>query len=107
MAAYIVRRLISVLLVLVAVSMLVFAISAILPANVAYLILGPFAPPDQVLALEIRLGLNDPIWEQYWRWASRFVTGDLGQSTLMNRLTNANVHERLLSKASANAKSCG
>ncbi len=85
MAAYIVRRLISVLLVLVAVSMLVFAISAILPANVAYLILGPFAPPDQVHALEIRLGLNDPIWEQYWRWASRFVTGDLGQSTLMNR----------------------
>ena len=85
MAAYIVRRLISVLLVLVAVSMLVFAISSILPANVAYLILGPFAPPDQVHALEIRLGLNDPIWEQYWRWASRFVTGDLGQSTLMNR----------------------
>ena len=85
MAAYVLRRLLSVLLVLVAVSMLVFAISSLLPANVAYLILGPFAPPDQVHALELKLGLNDPIWEQYWRWASRFLTGDFGQSTLMKR----------------------
>jgi peptide/nickel transport system permease protein len=85
MAGYVIRRLALVVVVLVAVSFLVFAITAILPANVAYLILGPFAPPEQVKALEIKLGLNDPVLVQYWRWASRFVTGDFGESMLMNR----------------------
>ena len=85
MAGYVLRRLFLIVLVLVAVSMLVFAITSILPANVAYLILGPFAPPEQVKALEIKLGLNDPLAVQYWRWASRFLTGDFGESMLMNR----------------------
>ncbi len=85
MGSYIFRRLLAVLAVLLAVSILVFAISSLLPANVAYLILGPFAPPEQVRVLELRLGLTDPIWQQYWRWASGFLSGDLGQSMLMNR----------------------
>ena len=85
MGSYIFRRLLAVLGVLLAVSVLVFSISSLLPANVAYLILGPFAPPEQVRVLELRLGLTDPIWQQYWRWVSGFLSGDLGQSMLMNR----------------------
>jgi len=85
MTGYIARRLLFVVLVLVAVSMLVFGITALLPANVAYLILGPFAPPEQVRALELKLGLTDPIWQQYARWAGGFLSGNLGESTLMNR----------------------
>ncbi|WP_439498857.1 ABC transporter permease [Bosea sp. (in: a-proteobacteria)] len=85
MTAYIARRLLFVVLVLVAVSMLVFGVTSLLPANVAYLILGPFAPPEQVRALELKLGLTDPIWQQYLRWAGGFLSGDLGESTLMNR----------------------
>ncbi|MFZ4530562.1 MAG: ABC transporter permease [Alsobacter sp.] len=85
MTAYILRRLVFMVLVLVAVSVLVFAITALLPANVAYLILGPFAPPEQVRALELKLGLTDPVWLQYMRWAGGFLTGNLGESTLMNR----------------------
>lgn len=85
MAAYITRRLAFVVLVLVAVSMLVFGVTTLLPANVAYLILGAFAMPEQVRALELKLGLTDPVWQQYLRWAGSFITGDLGVSTLMNR----------------------
>lgn len=85
MAAYITRRLVFVVLVLVAVSMLVFGVTTLLPANVAYLILGAFATPEQVRALELKLGLTDPVWQQYLRWAGGFITGDLGESTLMNR----------------------
>ena len=85
MAGYVLGRLFLIVLVLVAVSLLVFTITSILPASVAHLILGPFAPPEQVKALEIKLGLNDPILAQYWRWASRFVMGDFGESMLMNR----------------------
>lgn len=85
MATYVARRLALVALVLVAVSMLVFGITTLLPANVAYMILGPFAPPEQVRALELKLGLTDPVWQQYLRWAGGFLTGNLGESTLMNR----------------------
>ncbi|MGY6635460.1 MAG: ABC transporter permease [Alkalilacustris sp.] len=85
MTAYIIRRLLLIVLVLVAVSMLVFGITTILPANVAYLILGQFAPAEQVAALEARLGLNDPVWVQYLRWAGGILRGDLGTSMLMNR----------------------
>jgi len=67
MIGYVARRLVFVVLVLIAVSMLVFGITALLPANVAYLILGPFAQPEQVHALELKLGLTDPVWQQYLR----------------------------------------
>lgn len=85
MAGYTIRRLLLVLMVLAAVSLLVFLITAILPGNVAHLILGQFAPPDQLKALELKYGLNDPVLVQYWRWASRFVTGDFGTSILQSR----------------------
>jgi peptide/nickel transport system permease protein len=85
MIAYVARRLVFMVLILIAVSMLVFGVTALLPANVAYLILGPFASPEQVHALELKLGLTDPVWQQYLRWAGGFLSGDLGESTLMNR----------------------
>ena len=85
MAAYVARRLLLVLVVLVAVSLLVFSITSLLPGNVAYLILGQFAPEEQVKALEHKLGLNDPILVQYWRWAMGILSGDFGRSTLMER----------------------
>src|SRR6476660_4054303 len=85
MIGYVARRIVFVVLVLIAVSMLVFGITALLPANVAYLILGPFAQPEQVHALELKLGLTDPVWQQYLRWAGGFLSGNLGESTLMNR----------------------
>jgi peptide/nickel transport system permease protein len=79
------RRMLLVVVVLVAGSFLVFAITAILPGNVAHLILGPFAPPEQVKALEVKLGLDAPALVRYWRWATHFVSGDFGQSMLMSR----------------------
>ena len=85
MIGYILRRLALIILVLVAVSILVFTITSLLPANVAYLILGPFAQPDQIKALERELGLNDPIWQQYAHWVGGFITGNLGDSPLTKR----------------------
>jgi peptide/nickel transport system permease protein len=85
MAGYVIRRLALVVVVLVAVSVLVFAITAILPGSVAHLILGQFAQPEQVKAIELKLGLSDPLWLRYWRWVSRFAVGDFGTSLLMDR----------------------
>lgn len=35
---------------------------------------------DQIKALEIRYGLNDPMYVRFWKWVSGFVRGDFGES---------------------------
>ena len=85
MAAYVIRRLLGVVLVVVATSLLIFVIVHILPGNVAYAILGEYATPAAVATLEQRLGLNDPLWLQYWHWLSGILHGRMGQSLVMDR----------------------
>jgi peptide/nickel transport system permease protein len=66
-------------------SLLIFGIVHILPGNVAYTILGEYATPSAVAALEAKLGLNDPLPLQYWRWLSAMLHGDFGLSLTMDR----------------------
>lgn len=85
MTAYVVRRMLAILAILVVMSIAIFAVTQVLPGNVAYVIVGQFATPDVVAAVEERLGLNDPVYLQYWRWASGILVGDLGHSMVMDR----------------------
>ena len=85
MTAYVLRRLAGVVGVLAAMTVLIFAIVHILPGNVAYAILGEFATPGAVAALEAKLGLNDPLPLQYWHWLSGVLHGDFGLSLTMDR----------------------
>ncbi|TMH37865.1 MAG: ABC transporter permease [Betaproteobacteria bacterium] len=85
MAFYIARRVAAIALILLVISILIFAITQVLPGNVARMIAGQFATPDVIAAIQAKLGLNDPLVVQYWRWASRIVSGDLGQSLIMER----------------------
>jgi peptide/nickel transport system permease protein len=85
MGAYVVRRMVAILLVLLAVSVVIFWITQILPGNVAYAILGQFATPEQVAAIQARLGLDRSIPVQYWSWISGVARGDFGNSMLMDR----------------------
>jgi peptide/nickel transport system permease protein len=82
---YILRRLLAVIGTVWAMSVLIFGIVHILPGNVAYTILGEYATPNAVAALEAKLGLNDPLLLQYWRWLSAMLHGDFGQSLTMDR----------------------
>jgi peptide/nickel transport system permease protein len=85
MLVYVLQRLLAIVAILAAMSILIFAITQVMPGNVAYLIAGQFATPDVVAAIEQKLGLNDPVWLQYWRWASGVLMGDLGRSLVMER----------------------
>ena len=78
--AYLLRRLLAVALVLWIVTIAVFAITMILPGNAAIMILGEYATPDQVAALEERLGLNRPAAIQYFEWLFNLLQGDFGMS---------------------------
>jgi peptide/nickel transport system permease protein len=85
MGGYVARRLLSVIGTIWAMSVLIFAIVHILPGNVAYAILGEFATPLAIAALEAKLGLNEPLPVQYWHWFSRMLQGDFGRSLVMDR----------------------
>lgn len=85
MARYVLERLLGVAAMLAVMTLVIFAIVHVLPGNVAFVILGEFATPDAVAALEAKLGLRDPLWMQYWRWSSGALQGDFGMSLAMNR----------------------
>jgi peptide/nickel transport system permease protein len=70
---------------LLAVSMLIFAGTEILPGDVATAVLGRDATPEAVAALRQSLGLNDPAVVRYGRWLSGVVQGRLGTSLANGR----------------------
>ena len=77
---YLVKRLVYLLITALVVSLLVFGITQILPANAATMLLGEFATPDALEALEQKLGLDQPAPIQYFRWLGGILQGDLGTS---------------------------
>ena len=66
------------LLLLLAVSVLIFAGTQILPGDVAQAILGQSATPVALANLRESLGLNDPAYIRYFRWLWGILHGDLG-----------------------------
>jgi len=85
MILYTLRRLALIVLLLWVMSVLLFAITQVLPGNVARMILGQFATADAIEAVETKLGLKDPLLVQYGRWFSNVIRGDFGQSLIMER----------------------
>lgn len=64
------------------VSTITFFLQALIPGNAAVAILGGQATPSALHALEVQLKLNQPIYEQYWRWLTHAVRGDFGTSLI-------------------------
>ncbi|MBV9656273.1 MAG: glutathione ABC transporter permease GsiC [Acetobacteraceae bacterium] len=81
MLSYLLRRLLGVVPVLVAVSIFVFGFVRLLPGDPARLMAGPEASEADVAAIRHDLSLDQPIWEQYGRYARGLLTGDLGRSS--------------------------
>ena len=77
---YLLRRIGLMAYTLAIVSILVFAITQILPADAAVMMLGESATPEALAGLRERLGLNDPAWLQYVHWLGAVLHGDFGTS---------------------------
>ncbi|MGB3556099.1 MAG: ABC transporter permease, partial [Jannaschia sp.] len=78
--SYVLNRLISTCLTLLLISVITFAVTAILPGDVAMMIMGTQSNPEALEGLRRSLGLNDPLVVQYGRWIGGIVTGDWGTS---------------------------
>jgi peptide/nickel transport system permease protein len=79
-ARFLVKRIGLALITLILLSMIVFAVSSILPGNVGRAVLGPFATQESVDALNEQLGTNRSLVSQYVDWVGGLLHGDLGTS---------------------------
>ena len=80
MTRFLLKRIGLALITLFLLSVIVFAVSSILPGNVGRAVLGPFATQDSVDALNEQLGANRTLFVQYTDWAGGILHGDLGMS---------------------------
>ena len=95
MISYIAKRLLGLIPVLFVVSIVVFLIIHLTPGDPARVMLGDEATEEQVLELQERLSLNEPLWTQYVLWIGRVVQGDLGQSFFLGTGVVDVIGERL------------
>ncbi len=80
MLAYIIRRLIHMIPVVLGVTIITFVVMRVIPGDVAALMLGENATPQDIQKLREALGLNEPIHIQYLQWLGDAIRGDLGTS---------------------------
>lgn len=84
MARLLGQRLVSMILVLLGVSVLVFLIIQLVPGDPARAILGPGATATSITLLRHQLGLDQPLYLQYLNWMGHVLHGSLGQSYSLN-----------------------
>jgi len=96
---YVVNRLLSVILTLFLITLVTFAVTNILPGDVAMMIMGTQSNEAALEGLRQSLGLNDPLIVQYGRWIGGLLTGDLGNSLIFKKP----IAELLVQKAVASA----
>jgi len=80
MLSYALRRILIVLITLLAASVIVFAVLEIVPGDPARLMLGMNATEDAIAALRQQMGLDQPLIPRYFAWIGGLLTGDFGRS---------------------------
>lgn len=80
MPSYLLKRLLTMGITLIGVSLLVFMMLHLIPGDPVRYILGDFATPESIAELESRLGLDKPLPMQYLHYMAGVIQGDLGTS---------------------------
>jgi peptide/nickel transport system permease protein len=83
--SYLIKRVLALVPVLGVVAVVVFLLIHLTPGDPAAVMLGPEASAADVAALREQLGLNDPLYVQFFRWLGGVLQGDLGQSLFIRK----------------------
>ncbi len=94
MIAFLVRRMLAMVLTLLGVSIVVFGMLHAVPGDPAQIMLGPEADAHALQALRHELGLDQPVYVQYVRWLRNLMRGDLGTSIVLRRSVFGEVMQR-------------
>ncbi|RWD32574.1 MAG: ABC transporter permease [Mesorhizobium sp.] len=95
MLAYLTKSVVGAVVVLLVMSLIVFGLQSIIPADPARAIAGPSAPPETVELMREQLGLDDPAVVQYGRFLMRLARGDLGTSVRTRRPVSEDIKQYL------------
>jgi ABC-type dipeptide/oligopeptide/nickel transport system permease component len=94
MARYLLKRLLLALVTLVGVVVVAFVLTRLLPGNPAVVKAGAYAEPAVVQRLEEEMGLHQPIWVQFGRYAGGVLRGDLGSSSVTGQPVLTDILQR-------------
>ncbi|HBT3052965.1 ABC transporter permease [Klebsiella aerogenes] len=95
MKAYVIKKLLSLPLILLGASLIVFMAIRMLPGDPARLMAGPQATQDDVSRMHTRLGLDDPLAVQYGHFVSGMLKGNFGTSLKSGQPVSAEMSERV------------
>jgi len=95
MTAYIIRRLLATIPVMIVVALFVFLLLHLTPGDPAAVIAGDDASPAEIDGIRRKLGLDRPIWEQFVIYVGNLLNGDLGTSIFSNLPVLTLVKQRL------------
>ncbi|WBU31083.1 ABC transporter permease [Rhodopseudomonas palustris] len=82
MLGYLIRRLLAAIPVMGVVALFVFLLLRLTPGDPAAIIAGDSATPEQLMRIRTSLGLNEPLYVQFFTWIGRLLHGDLGVSLI-------------------------
>ena len=74
--------------------MITFGIMQLAPGNPLTMLISPDIPPEEVARAEERLGLNDPIYVQYFRWLTEMFRGNFGYTMAGGRSISQEIVNR-------------
>lgn len=95
MLAFILRRLLSGVILIAVISFLAFVLLYAAGGDIARRILGENATAETVAKKTEQLGLDQPLLQQYWNWVTGALTGNLGRSWFTGELVSTSVSNRL------------
>lgn len=95
MSAYILRRLLATIPVMLVVALFVFFLLHLTPGDPAAIIAGDDASPDEIEGIRRKLGLDQPVWVQFGIYVMNLLRGDLGTSIFSNLPVTTLVMQRL------------
>ena len=96
MIAYLIRRVLQAIIVVWLVTVLTFVLLKLLPGGPVRAILGQRASDTALVnALTHQLGLDKPIWYQYWHWLDGLLHGNFGFSYAQNQTVSSLLGQRL------------
>src|SRR5258706_1976480 len=84
MIGYVLRPTLAAIPVMGGVALLVFLLLRLTPGDPAAILAGDNATPEQLERIRTSLGLNEPLYTQFFNWIGKLLHGDLGVSLISN-----------------------
>jgi len=95
MLEYTIRRMLLGVLVIIAVTALLFGIMQMMPGNAIELISSPRVSAEKIQELTVKWGLDKPAYVQYFYWLKNILKGSMGTSIVSNQPVELLISERL------------